>query len=92
MLELFSDSKVHVFAPGVRKKTWHKNCLALGDAAVTFDHFSHSPLYVAAVTLMRFIEFWPSSEKVCQHSRGYLNQKMIGNPIENGIKNVWTYN
>ncbi len=64
MLELFSDSKVHVFAPGVRKKTWHKNCLALGDAAVTFDHFSHSPLYVAAVTLMRFIEFWPSSENV----------------------------
>jgi len=60
-LELFSNSKAYAFFPGARKKTWHKNCLALGEAAVTFDNFSHSSLYVAAVSLQRFIEFWPNS-------------------------------
>ncbi|HOY23025.1 MAG TPA: tryptophan 7-halogenase, partial [Cellvibrio sp.] len=60
-LELFSNSKAYTFFPGARKKTWHKNCLALGEAAVTFDYFSHSSLYVAAVSLQRFIEFWPNS-------------------------------
>ena len=60
-LALFSNSKAYVFYPGARKKTWHKNCLALGEAAVTFDHFSHSSLYVAAVSLQRFTEFWPPS-------------------------------
>lgn len=63
-LELFSNSKAYIFSPGMRKKIWYKNCLALGDAAVVFDHFSHSSFYVAAVTLKRFVEFWPGSANV----------------------------
>jgi tryptophan halogenase len=64
MLQLFAKSNAQVLAPGMRKKSWYKNCLAIGHAAVTFDHFSHSSLYVAAVSLKRFIEFWPGSLEV----------------------------
>jgi tryptophan halogenase len=58
--QLFFESETHIFSPGMRKKTWYKNCLAIGPAGVTFDNFSHSSLYIAAVTLKRFVEFWPS--------------------------------
>jgi tryptophan halogenase len=47
------------FQPGMRSHTWHKNCLALGSAALIADRFSHSPLYLAAETLKRFVDFWP---------------------------------
>ncbi|MFO1388409.1 tryptophan 7-halogenase [Cellvibrio sp.] len=60
---MFSSSESHPYSPGMRKKSWTKNCLALGEAAVTFDGFSHSSLYMAAVSLKRFTEFWPSTSK-----------------------------
>lgn len=61
MFRMFAGCETNPFNPGVRKKTWIRNCLAIGEAAVTFDNFSHSPLFVAAVSLKRFTEFWPAS-------------------------------
>ncbi len=51
------------FYPGQRQKIWHKNCLAMGAAAITADGFSHSPLYLAAVTLKQFMAYWPSHQQ-----------------------------
>lgn len=37
----FPIARCMFLLPVCVKNVWHKNCLALGDAAVTFDHFSH---------------------------------------------------
>ena len=58
--QLFSGSKAWRFYPGMRQKTWYKNCLAVGESAVTFDNFSHSSLSVAAVSLKRFVDYLPN--------------------------------
>jgi tryptophan halogenase len=60
---LFEDCKERIFNPGMRKKTWEKNCLAVGEAALSADHFSHSSLYLAAVALKRFVDYWPSNSE-----------------------------
>lgn len=57
--DFFSAATATHFQPGMRQKSWHKNCLALGSAAVTLDSFSHSSFYLAAVSLKQFIHYWP---------------------------------
>lgn len=56
--------------PGIRKKTWHKNCLAIGESGVGLDNFNYSSFYLAVLTLARFIEYWP-----CHQSFDALEQE-----------------
>lgn len=57
--DFFSAAAATHFQPGMRQKSWHKNCLALGSAAAILDGFSHSSFYLAATSLKRFINYWP---------------------------------
>ncbi|MES2672757.1 MAG: tryptophan 7-halogenase [Pseudomonadota bacterium] len=57
--DFFSAATATLFQPGMRQKSWHKNCLALGPAATTLDSFSHSSFYLATVALKQFISYWP---------------------------------
>ncbi len=57
--DFFSAAKATDFQPGMRLKSWHKNCLALGSAAAILDSFTHSSFYLAAISLKKFINYWP---------------------------------
>jgi len=59
--DLFVNCDELKFSPGMRQKIWSKNCLALGGAAVNIDSFSHSSLYIAAISLKRFVDHWPKA-------------------------------
>lgn len=58
--DFFADSISIDFEPGMRKKIWHKNCLAIGESGVSLDNFNYSSFYLAVLTLARFVEYWPS--------------------------------
>lgn len=68
---LFGDCKEFAFNPGMREKCWDKNCLALGEAAVVADYFSHSSLYLAAASLKRFVDYWPGNSTLGSVEREY---------------------
>lgn len=61
---------------GCRKNIWYKNCLALGEAAVVVDSFSHSSLYLAAVTLKRFVGMLPGKNIFDSHAQEF-NRLML---------------
>jgi len=46
--------------PGRREFLWKKNCVAMGDAAVTLDNFSHSSLFIAQSAVARLLDYFPS--------------------------------
>jgi tryptophan 7-halogenase len=61
---------------GCRKNIWYKNCLAIGEAAVAVDGFSHSPLHLAAVTLKRFVSILPA-KVLCEPAIQEFNRLML---------------
>jgi tryptophan 7-halogenase len=63
MMRIFNGVQSSDFTAGCRPKSWLNNCLALGRSAVTADYFSHPELYMAAVSLRRFVDYWPSQQQ-----------------------------
>jgi tryptophan halogenase len=53
-------SGVITLQPGRRECLWKKNCLAIGEAAVTLDNFSHSSLFIAQLAVARLLDLFPS--------------------------------
>lgn len=53
-------SGVITLQPGRRECLWKKNCVAIGEAAVTLDNFSHSSLFVAQSAVVRLLDLFPS--------------------------------
>ncbi|MEN0036595.1 MAG: tryptophan 7-halogenase [Cellvibrio sp.] len=50
--------------PGKRARFWEKNCLAIGESAVSAAQFSHSPLFMAQAAVTRFLDYFPANEPV----------------------------
>jgi len=48
--------------PGRRELLWKKNCVAMGEAAVTLDNFSHSSLFIAQSAVARLLDHFPSKK------------------------------
>jgi tryptophan halogenase len=49
---------------GKRTRFWEKNCLAIGESAVSAAQFSHSPLFIAQAAIARFLDYFPASEPI----------------------------
>jgi len=60
MVRAFKNCDELEYTAGYRQKSWVNNCLALGRSVISIDRFSHSELDLAAISLKRFVEYWPA--------------------------------
>lgn len=58
--KLTSDPKIIKFTPGRRKKTWNKNCVAIGLSSGFLEPLESTSLYLIQVGIMKLLEFMPS--------------------------------
>ncbi len=64
MVRTFKNCEELKHTTGYRQKSWVNNCLALGRSAIAIDRLSHSELFLAAISLKRFFEYWPAQTSI----------------------------
>jgi tryptophan halogenase len=57
--------------PGRRKSAWVRNCVALGDAAVTLEPLDAAPLHVAHLGVSGLINLFPVDRAAMPEARAY---------------------
>ncbi len=57
---LLNDPKIIRFQPGVRKKSWNKNCVAIGLSAGFLEPLESTSLFLVQVGIMKLLEFLPT--------------------------------
>lgn len=56
--------KTKMLLPGKRIRFWEKNCLGIGESAVSAAQFSHSSLFIAQAAVARFLDYFPANKPV----------------------------
>ncbi|MFT5756730.1 MAG: tryptophan halogenase [Alteromonadaceae bacterium] len=64
--EVIGSPRIIPFVTGVRKKTWHKNCLALGLAQGFLEPLESTAIHLVSKSLALFIQMFP--DKTCNEN------------------------
>lgn len=68
--EVLTEPKIIPFKTGMRRKTWHKNCLALGLAQGFLEPLESTAIHLVSKTLALFVRMFPD-----QGSHSVLQQE-----------------
>ena len=64
------------FEAGIRKKTWEKNCVAIGLACGFLEPLESTSIYLIQVAILRLLELLPNDPKNCLLEETEFNRQM----------------
>lgn len=64
------------FEAGIRKKTWEKNCVAIGLACGFLEPLESTSIYLIEVAILKLLELLPVDTTDCSIEEGEFNRQM----------------
>lgn len=64
------------FEAGIRKKSWEKNCVAIGLACGFLEPLESTSIYLIEVAILRLLELLPNDPKNCSLEEAEFNRQM----------------
>jgi len=64
------------FEAGIRKKTWEKNCIAIGLACGFLEPLESTSIYLIEVAILKLLELLPVDDKNCLLEEKEFNRQM----------------
>lgn len=64
------------FEAGIRKKTWEKNCIAIGLACGFLEPLESTSIYLIEVAILKLLELLPTDNKNCVLEEKEFNRQM----------------
>lgn len=64
------------FEAGIRKKTWEKNCIAIGLACGFLEPLESTSIYLIEVAILKLLELLPENDKDCLLEEREFNRQM----------------
>lgn len=73
---ILKDPALIKFEAGIRKKTWEKNCIAIGLACGFLEPLESTSIYLIEVAILKLLELLPTSNKDYSLEESEFNRQM----------------